>query len=674
MQMNHLTMHTDNAIDDRRFLFSVVMPVYNVEEYLAEAIESLVGQSIGFRENIQLILVNDGSTDGSGDICRKYRDMYPDNIIYIMQNNAGVSNARNSGMYYIRGTYVNFMDSDDVWDRDAFEHARKFFSEHSDIGIATGRMLYMDMPGSWHHLDYMFDYTKVIDIRKNYVCPVYSAAKTFIRTDLIGDLVYDERIQIAEDALFVNKLILQQGRFGVLREAVYYYRKRADQSSALDNATRNLSYYLDTPQYVYLGLADYSVELFGEVIPYIQYFLITDLQWRIRSKQGVGALSEENRNEYYRLLTECLQAVDDRIIFRQRRMSPAQKAYAIRMKYEGDESKVPEKTKKMQEKDLPLYIYRITSDNDSITITGRAFEKYAGSDYRIIAKDQKGNVYESEYPDYPAYDVRGVSDDIVLKGYIHSLRLPAAAGCKYRFYMVSDDGYKRKLDIQNVRYSRFTDRENTFFAGSGHLCKLIEDRLCVYDYSLRTYAASAKRYNEVIRSDADSDISAIRNHIITKKVLPGRPVILIESEAQPRKANEAAAENTGMGLYRCMITNNAFSKYKICIAADQETLDHAAASERKGILLKDSDKHKIMHALAGIVIAADDAGRYLEPYGKKLEYFRDLLDYKYVVLRCTKPGSHELPQARDGLRIDHTIVYDDSMDCHSVCEELISVL
>ena len=55
------------------FLFSVIMPVYNTEEYLEEAIQSVIEQTIGFEENIQLILINDGSTDNSESICKKYR-------------------------------------------------------------------------------------------------------------------------------------------------------------------------------------------------------------------------------------------------------------------------------------------------------------------------------------------------------------------------------------------------------------------------------------------------------------------------------------------------------------------------------------------------------------------------------------------------------------------------
>ena len=76
------------------FKFSIVVAVYNVEKYLAEAIESILCQDIGFKESVQLILVDDGSPDTSGQICDKYQANYPSNIKVIHKENGGVSSAQ----------------------------------------------------------------------------------------------------------------------------------------------------------------------------------------------------------------------------------------------------------------------------------------------------------------------------------------------------------------------------------------------------------------------------------------------------------------------------------------------------------------------------------------------------------------------------------------------------
>ena len=112
------------------FKFSVVIPIYNVEGFLAETIDSVIAQDIGFEQNIQMILVNDGSPDHSEEICLAYQKKYPDNIVYVKQENAGVSAARNHGMDYVKGKYVNFLDSDDKWSPDAFSCVYRFFEKH----------------------------------------------------------------------------------------------------------------------------------------------------------------------------------------------------------------------------------------------------------------------------------------------------------------------------------------------------------------------------------------------------------------------------------------------------------------------------------------------------------------------------------------------------------------
>ena len=96
-------------MENSRFKFSVIIPVYNVENYLEETIQSVIHQTIGFKKNIQIILVNDGSPDDSGKICEKYQREYPDNIVYVEQKNAGVSAARNNGLKYAEGEIINIL-------------------------------------------------------------------------------------------------------------------------------------------------------------------------------------------------------------------------------------------------------------------------------------------------------------------------------------------------------------------------------------------------------------------------------------------------------------------------------------------------------------------------------------------------------------------------------------
>jgi len=98
-------------------LITIIVPVYNVEKYLEECIKSLMNQTYS---NIQIILVNDGSTDCSGEICDKFKQI-DERIEVIHKKNEGLGFARNTGLEYVRGKYVTFIDSDDYADRDLIE-------------------------------------------------------------------------------------------------------------------------------------------------------------------------------------------------------------------------------------------------------------------------------------------------------------------------------------------------------------------------------------------------------------------------------------------------------------------------------------------------------------------------------------------------------------------------
>lgn len=111
-------------------LISVIVPVYNVESYVAECIESIQNQTY---MNLEIILVNDGSTDASGDICDKYA-AYDERIQVIHKENAGVSAARNTGIEAANGDYIGFVDSDDYIAPTMYEDMLKLMAEH-DLDI-----------------------------------------------------------------------------------------------------------------------------------------------------------------------------------------------------------------------------------------------------------------------------------------------------------------------------------------------------------------------------------------------------------------------------------------------------------------------------------------------------------------------------------------------------------
>ncbi|NYA61791.1 glycosyltransferase, partial [Lactobacillus salivarius] len=96
---------------------SIIVPIYNVEKYLKRSLDSLVNQTL---EDIEIILVDDGSTDNSHKIAEDYKENYS-NVLLVTKENGGLSDARNFGLQYASGEYIAFIDSDDYVESQMFE-------------------------------------------------------------------------------------------------------------------------------------------------------------------------------------------------------------------------------------------------------------------------------------------------------------------------------------------------------------------------------------------------------------------------------------------------------------------------------------------------------------------------------------------------------------------------
>lgn len=315
----------------KSFFFSVVMPIYNSASYLKEAIDSLILQTIGFQEFIQLILVDDGSTDNSLQICNYYKSQYPDNITVIPKSNGGVGSARNEGMKHAIGNYINFLDSDDKWGLDAFQKTYECILKNSEPKIITTPIMFFDRKSEEHSLNFRFKRKGPLNIFKDWDCPHFSFSCAFIKKELL-DSIHFSNVKIGEDTLAFTELLLEVHEYSTVPNTYYYYRRRLDQSSATDLAKTNRTWWFDDLVDIHKRLFDLSVEKYGEVIPYVQYCVMCVFQDRFRMPNR-GELSSSDQEEYRNLITSFLPSIDDEIILRQRRLSRPLKLFILSLKY-----------------------------------------------------------------------------------------------------------------------------------------------------------------------------------------------------------------------------------------------------------------------------------------------------------------------------------------------------
>jgi glycosyltransferase involved in cell wall biosynthesis len=241
------------------FRFTIITAFYNTGEYLKDSIESVINQDIGFEDNVQLILVDDGSSDNSKDIALSYQDLYPNNILVLSKENGGVATARNLGLKHIQGEFVNFLDSDDKFSPNSLSVIDKFLKDN-DVDIAAMPLIYFDKREGDHHLNYKFEEERIIDLNEDFDYPHAHISSSFIRYDVIKNYSFNPNLVNGSDLLFMNEILIDVQKYGVTNKTHYNYRKRGDSSSIMDNAPKSKRFFTEKMKICYKHLIDLSIQ------------------------------------------------------------------------------------------------------------------------------------------------------------------------------------------------------------------------------------------------------------------------------------------------------------------------------------------------------------------------------------------------------------------------------
>jgi len=330
----------ENPVDKSYpFDFTVIMAVYNVAPFLRQAVDSLIAQDLGF-SRVQLILVDDGSTDGSAAICDEYAAAWPENIRVIHKENGGVSSARNAGLPLAQGRYVNFMDADDMLAPDVLRLVSAFFTAHeAETDMVSIPIWFFDARDGEHILNYKYKKgTRIVDLEEEWDHIQLSTSTAFIRLESIQKHRFDERLRYAEDAVIVQKILLDKMRLGVVADGKYMYRKRSNgEQSAIDKSYTSREWYLPPVEFSYRESFRYAKEKTGRIPRFIQFAVMYDLQWRLKKADiADGVMGEEEETQFREGIRDLLREIDTEVVMAQRQLPMAYKYYAIEKKFAGD--------------------------------------------------------------------------------------------------------------------------------------------------------------------------------------------------------------------------------------------------------------------------------------------------------------------------------------------------
>lgn len=205
---------------EKQSIVSVLLPIYNVELYLSQCLDSIVNQTY---KDLQIVLIDDGSKDHSLDICKKYA-LKDNRIEFYHQENQGVANTRNHLLNKVKGDYVLFVDSDDWIETDMINHLVSLCElNNADIAMCDNLINGAKISSKRQKINLLNKEQAVKDfLYHNYF--IGSLCNKLFRSSLLYNIRFHHDVSYGEDALFCWEVLKRTNKIVVTNKSLYHYR------------------------------------------------------------------------------------------------------------------------------------------------------------------------------------------------------------------------------------------------------------------------------------------------------------------------------------------------------------------------------------------------------------------------------------------------------------------
>lgn len=663
-------------------LISTIIPVYNVEKYLRETIASVLQQNIGFRENIELILVNDGSTDNSGKICEEFAKKFPENVIYKKQKNAGVSVARNRGMKFMHGKYVHFLDSDDKISQNFYSESLKIFAKNREIDIVANKIIFFDAAHGEHYLNKKFKQAGVIDIQNNPEKTLLHLPTTLIKSSAAKKNNFDSRLKITEDAKFLNEVLFLSKKYGVTENATYYYRRRNGEESAIQGVLKNRSYYIETPHFAYEEMAKLWSDQKGKIYPYMANLLINDIGWRIKSNKTQHVLNKQEEKKYKKTIYNLVKKIDDENIIKSINLGFLQKNFLLKNKYSenfakkvkyrdgkyfiGDAEIVDLKSEK--EKFLILIDFIHEKKNGEILLEGFCSNDRILTNDKIIFRSKKGD-FPVKFVERAARRKNGFLGDPFIKDEAFEVKIKFAENDEIQaiYQTANGDEFSLKIfpkiftKISMARAYRITKDGTQIFRAKNQKIYIKKNnfvRNFTYEIIFWLSIAKSLRLRDTLRMSRKAISNFPRIRQISKKTLIFdliKPfvfflrniflnlqniILRILFHMIPRSKKQIwilsdrvnMAGDNGEALFK-FLNKQQNPNLKIYYTISRKSTDYKRMKKIGKVLSYGTFRYKFIFLRASKVISAHADDWVYNPFGNRRMQMENLVNYKLIFLQ-----------------------------------------
>lgn len=610
----------------RKFKYdvSIVIPVYNVEDYLKECIESILKQDYDINK-LEIILIDDGSIDNSLNICKKYREQYK-NIKLIEQPNSGVSKARNNGIKNSLGKYIMLLDSDDTLSKSAIKNLFNFFEQHyNEIDIVTYPIKFNRHGKISKNIRYdAYDHgTGIYDVNE-YIYLNQSTVNIMIKNEFEKTNLYNENMKLSEDQNFDTEMIMKKEKIGYVNEAIYYYRKY----DASVSASRNNPYYCfdNIMSYNELLLKQYKKD---DIIPkYIQSLVINTIKWRIRTDELFPYYLEgEEFNKAIDRIKNIIKQIDVDVIMNVKDMNFYHKIFLLRFSEHKIETRIEGK--------INLYC-------DGILI--KSFEAIEGliSRFKIknnklylmgdllnpIFEEKKLDLYLEKIDKDNHKKVEKIDLNVSNESYHQSMIKTTTAYFfdisfdienikKFKIYLKDKE---KKIDII-FKFKKFTS--NNFISGKMNAL-YSKKSLCFKIRKKTIFNLLRSRIRKFIKCFSENKKACI--YRIMSYFYPKKNIWLYTDRGD-------AIDNAYEQFKHDFNKKDNISRYYVSRFSEKEINKYFDSKQKKYLIKQGSLKHKMLYLKCNKIITSFIDLQVYCPFNTSIIYYNDLTKYDLIYLQ-----------------------------------------
>lgn len=434
----------------KTYTFSIILPLVNDSENFIKTIESIIKQSIGFENYIQLILVDNISNKQNIQICNKYIKKYPMNIFYITANNTS-SDAElyHLGMKLTQGEYINFSESGCVWEETSFQKLYNIIFDRSNKHkIIVSKTKYLTKISLPFNINKRFSKIEN-DIRFDCEHIQVELFSTFIHYSLSKIYQFDQTIEYGYKLKYFHQLYLHEETYINCVESIVFSKSLILEIPYSAKELEWEKILVDIFDNILPVLQNISIKKYGMIIPYIQNFSFLYILMLMRMK-SVGRIKDETIKIFMQKASIVLQDIPINFILNSKlKIWKEEKVFLLKLKYGKDiSSYIKYFNNAFYFFNYKLFdvntssickIFNIEVRNNILYLNGRINIPLNQRIYDVFIRDDDGNIYTLNYYDLDRSASKYIGDYKYHNVYGYRTQIHIKDACKLSFILKFSD-------------------------------------------------------------------------------------------------------------------------------------------------------------------------------------------------------------------------------------------